>query len=140
MGNLSVVTIVVVVVLASLEKCSSWTVQGLRCQPTHTVLPFAATMATTHAKPLSMATRLSALPVPDDPDVLAKAVSSSVSAAKGALGQVTILMWTRTAMNYQYKFGGTFGESISALVKEGGVGRLYSGIGFALLQVPTRYG
>ena len=40
-------------------------------------------------------------------------------------------------MNYQYKNGGTFGESIAVLMDEGGVRRLYSGLPFALLQVPT---
>ena len=120
--------LVIMVALAGLDSCSSWTSQGLTCRP--------RVGRGVKAPPVTI--RLSAMPVPGDPDVLMKAVSSSVSAAKGAFGQVTILMWTRTAMNYQYKFGGTFGESISSLVEEGGVGRLYSGIGFALLQVPTR--
>ena len=68
---------------------------------------------------------------------ISKAMSSSVSAAKSSVIQVTLLMWTRTAMNYQYRFGGSFQESLKALFAEGGVGRLYSGLPFALIQVPS---
>jgi len=54
---------------------------------------------------------------------------------------VCSLMWMRTTVNYQYRFGtGTF-ESMKILFKEGGIPRFYRGIGFALVQGPwSRFG
>merc|ERR1719473_1002730 len=47
----------------------------------------------------------------------------------------------RTIMNYQYRNGGTFVGSYKALMAEGGVRRLYNGIGPALIQGPlSRFG
>ncbi len=44
-------------------------------------------------------------------------------------------------MNYQYRYGGTLSSSLSTLYNEGGVGRLYQGLPFALIQGPlTRFG
>jgi len=58
-----------------------------------------------------------------------------------AIIQVLSLMWLRTAMNYQYRFGGTLPETLNKLYSQGGVGRLYQGLPFALLQGPlTRFG
>mmetsp|Transcript_37692 Transcript_37692/g.70499 ORF Transcript_37692/g.70499 Transcript_37692/m.70499 type:complete len:290 (+) Transcript_37692:92-961(+) len=56
--------------------------------------------------------------------------------------QVIAFMWLRTTMNYQYKFGGTFAETLSKLWKEGGVGRLYRGLfPWAIFQAPlSRFG
>ena len=39
-------------------------------------------------------------------------------------------------MNYQYANGGTLGEALGTLYEEGGVGRLYQGFPFALVQGP----
>merc|ERR1719464_526123 len=51
-------------------------------------------------------------------------------------------MWLRTAMNYQYKFGGTLGEVLAKLWKEGGIPRLYRGLfPWAIFQAPlSRFG
>ena len=50
-------------------------------------------------------------------------------------------MWLRTTMNYQYANGGTLGNAISTLYKEGGIGRFYRGVGFAVIQNPlSRFG
>lgn len=58
-------------------------------------------------------------------------------AGAGAMGlQVTTLMWMRTTMNYQYRFGGSFPGALSALYKEGGIRRFYRGFAPALLQGP----
>jgi len=58
-----------------------------------------------------------------------------------AIVQVLSLMWLRTAMNYQYRFGGTLPNTLKVLYSQGGVGRLYQGLPFALLQGPlTRFG
>jgi hypothetical protein len=49
-------------------------------------------------------------------------------------------MWLRTAMNYQYRYGGNLATSLSALYSDGGIQRLYQGLGFALVQGPaTRF-
>lgn len=50
-------------------------------------------------------------------------------------------MWLRTTMNYQYANGGTLTNAISTLYKEGGVGRFYRGVSFAIIQNPlSRFG
>lgn len=55
--------------------------------------------------------------------------------------QVTSLMWLRTTMNYQYKYGTTMAKSMKILYNQGGISRFYSGYGFALLQGPlSRFG
>jgi hypothetical protein len=50
--------------------------------------------------------------------------------------QVVSLMWMRTIMNYQYRYGTTTKEAFNALYKDGGVLRFYRGIGPALIQGP----
>lgn len=55
--------------------------------------------------------------------------------------QVTTLMWMRTTMNAQYRFGGGTLETMRALYKEGGVLRFYRGYLPALAQGPlSRFG
>ena len=50
-------------------------------------------------------------------------------------------MWLRTTMNYQYANGGSLGNAISTLYKEGGVPRFYRGVSFAIIQNPlSRFG
>merc|ERR1719238_1285144 len=57
------------------------------------------------------------------------------------LRQVVLLMWLRTTMNYQYRNGGTRKEAMAALYKEGGIGRFYQGLPFAVVQAPlSRFG
>jgi hypothetical protein len=43
--------------------------------------------------------------------------------------QVITLMWMRTIMNYQYKYGTTTKDAFHKLYAEGGVRRFYRGIG-----------
>jgi predicted PurR-regulated permease PerM len=50
--------------------------------------------------------------------------------------QVLSLMWLRTIVNYQYRYGSNFIQSLSHLYSNGGISRLYSGLGFALVQAP----
>ena len=49
--------------------------------------------------------------------------------------QVTSLMWMRTTMNYQYRYGTTTTQAMRKLYGEGGVRRFYRGITPALFQV-----
>jgi hypothetical protein len=55
--------------------------------------------------------------------------------------QVGSLMWMRTVMNYQYRHGSSTSAALSSLWREGGLRRLYRGLGPALLQGPlARFG
>ena len=50
-------------------------------------------------------------------------------------------MWLRTAMNYQYRHGGGLSNALRTLHAQGGLGRFYQGLSFALLQTPlSRFG
>ena len=70
-----------------------------------------------------------------------KALGGGKAGASAAVVQVLALMWLRTCMNYQYRFGGTFQEALNSLWEEGGLTRLYQGLPFALVQGPlTRFG
>jgi hypothetical protein len=55
--------------------------------------------------------------------------------------QVLTLMWLRTTINYQYRYGTSTSVALKTLYKEGGIPRLYKGLGPALLQGPlSRFG
>mmetsp|Transcript_98211 Transcript_98211/g.173963 ORF Transcript_98211/g.173963 Transcript_98211/m.173963 type:complete len:447 (-) Transcript_98211:128-1468(-) len=70
-----------------------------------------------------------------------KALGSGKAGAAAAVVQVCSLMWLRTAMNYQYRYGGDLGSVLKSLFDEGGIARLYQGLPFALLQGPlSRFG
>merc|ERR1740123_1022942 len=64
--------------------------------------------------------------------------------AAGALSMgvnILTMMWLRTTMNYQYRFGGTTRNALSTLYAEGGVRRFYRGLGPAIFQGPlSRFG
>merc|ERR1712045_265577 len=54
---------------------------------------------------------------------------------------VCTLMWMRTTMNYQYRYGTSTSVAIKTLYAQGGVLRFYRGIGPALIQGPlARFG
>ena len=72
---------------------------------------------------------------------LKKAIATGLGGFKAMTIQVISLMWLRTIMNYQYKYGTSFKETIKKLYKEGGIKRFYSGIIPALIQGPiSRFG
>lgn len=50
--------------------------------------------------------------------------------------QVISLMWLRTVMNYQCRYGASFPQAIRILYSEGGIPRFYRGLSFALVQAP----
>lgn len=69
-----------------------------------------------------------------------KALGGGKAGAAAAIVQVCSLMWLRTAMNYQYRYGGNLATSLNTLWGEGGIGRLYQGLPFAIVQGPaTRF-
>lgn len=70
-----------------------------------------------------------------------KAFKGGRAGATAALFQVTTLMWLRTIMNYQYRYGGDLSSALQTLWGQGGIPRLYQGLQFAIVQGPlTRFG
>lgn len=63
-----------------------------------------------------------------------KAVSGGIAGAAAQSMYVFTLMWMRTIMNYQYRYGGTFKEVTTKLYAEGGVPRFYRGLAPSLFQ------
>jgi hypothetical protein len=83
--------------------------------------------------------------VPSFSEIMAKASKKALGGGlAGSLAgviQVLTLMWMRTTMNYQYRYGGSTGDAFKALYKQGGFGRFYQGLPYALLQTPlSRFG
>lgn len=77
----------------------------------------------------------------DYKSIFDKSVKSGVSGAGAMYIQVSSLMWLRTTMNYQYKFGGQMIPTIQHLYKEGGLLRFYRGYIPALMVGPlSRFG
>ena len=72
---------------------------------------------------------------------LKKAVGGGTAGTIAMGTQVISLMWLRTTVNYQYKNGTTFKDTLKILYNEGGIRRFYRGVGPALLQAPlSRFG
>jgi hypothetical protein len=65
-----------------------------------------------------------------------KAFSGGYYGAVAGGIQVLSLMWLRTIINYQYRYGSSLKESFWALYAEGGVRRFYKGLSYALIQNP----
>merc|ERR1711988_797836 len=88
---------------------------------------------------------MSAVAEKNQVNVLEKAANSAfrggASGAIAMVAQVGSLMWLRTTMNYQYRYGTTTSQAIRTLYKDGGVFRFYRGVGPALIQAPlSRFG
>ena len=74
-------------------------------------------------------------------DIIAKSLKSGVAGASAMAIQVVTLMWMRTTMNYQFKNGGGFVDTVKKLYAEGGVPRFYRGLMPALIIGPiSRFG
>ena len=74
-------------------------------------------------------------------EIFEKSLKSGLSGAGAMTIQVSSLMWLRTTMNYQYKFGGQMIPTIKSLYRDGGVPRFYRGIIPALMVGPlSRFG
>ena len=65
-----------------------------------------------------------------------RALGGGLPGALAGIIQVITLMWLRTVINYQCRYGSSFLQALSTLLKDGGIGRLYRGVGFALVQAP----
>jgi hypothetical protein len=61
-----------------------------------------------------------------------RAIGGGKAGASAAVVQVLSLMWLRTSMNRQYRYGGDLVSSLKELWKEGGIPRLYQGLPFAI--------
>lgn len=69
------------------------------------------------------------------------AVKSGVTGYAAMSLQVVSLMWLRTTVNYQYKHGTQFRNTLDILYKQGGIPRFYRGLLPALFQAPlSRFG
>jgi len=82
---------------------------------------------------------------PNMSEILGKASKKALAGGlAGAAAQginVLTLMWMRTIMNYQYRYGGDFSSTVKKLYAEGGVPRFYRGLAPGLLQAPAaRFG
>jgi len=70
-----------------------------------------------------------------------RALGGGLSGAIAGVVQVFTLMWLRTTMNYQYRYGTSTGEALRTLYAQGGIIRLYQGWQYALITTPlTRFG
>lgn len=65
---------------------------------------------------------------------LNKALNGGLSGFSAMTIQVSSLMWLRTTMNYQYRYGGTTTSVIKKLYNENGIRRFYRGY-FAALSI-----
>ena len=73
--------------------------------------------------------------------IINKAFYSSLSGMIAMGSQVSLLMWMRTSVNYQYRNGGTIKNTFKSLYREGGLLRFYRGYSMAMLQAPlSRFG
>jgi hypothetical protein len=70
-----------------------------------------------------------------------KALRGGLAGMGAMVVQVSSLMWLRTTMNYQYRYGTSTFSAVKHLYKDGGVLRFYRGYIPALLQGPlSRFG
>lgn len=70
-----------------------------------------------------------------------RATGGGLAGGSAMIIQVCSLMWMRTTMNYQYRYGSTTTSALKHLYAEGGIRRFYRGIGPALFQGPlARFG
>ncbi|PNH09797.1 hypothetical protein TSOC_003555 [Tetrabaena socialis] len=70
-----------------------------------------------------------------------KALSGGVPGMVAMGIQVLSLMWLRTTINYQYRYGTTTLQALQTLWAQGGIPRFYQGLAPALIQGPlSRFG
>ncbi|CEM35898.1 unnamed protein product [Vitrella brassicaformis CCMP3155] len=70
-----------------------------------------------------------------------QAFRGGIAGASAQVINVLSLMWLRTTMNYQYRYGSNTFQAIGHLWAEGGIPRFYRGLVPALMQAPlSRFG
>jgi len=70
-----------------------------------------------------------------------KAAGGGIAGAGAMAINVGTLMWMRTTVNFQYRYGMTTIQALKHLYAEGGIRRFYRGVGPALFQGPlSRFG
>merc|ERR1719478_1423735 len=70
-----------------------------------------------------------------------KAAGGGLAGAGAMFINVGTLMWMRTTVNFQYRYGMSTIEALKHLYAEGGIVRFYRGLGPALFQGPlSRFG
>ncbi len=70
-----------------------------------------------------------------------RAGQGGISGAAAMAINVCSLMWIRTTINYQYRYGTSTTAAFKALYADGGVLRFYRGVAPALIQGPlSRFG
>lgn len=84
-------------------------------------------------------------PAPSFNEIMNKAGKQALSGGLAGMGaqaiNVCTMMWMRTIMNYQYRYGGGMVDTTKKLWAEGGVPRFYRGLAPALFQAPvSRFG
>lgn len=73
--------------------------------------------------------------------VLIRAAEGGLAGGAAMAINVCSLMWIRTTINYQYRYGTGTMDAFKKLHAEGGIPRFYRGLGPALLQGPlSRFG
>lgn len=65
-----------------------------------------------------------------------RGIGGGIPGAIAGAVQVLTLMWLRTIINYQYRYGTTFKGALQTLYNQGGIPRFYRGLWFALIQAP----
>jgi len=74
-------------------------------------------------------------------DAFHKSIGDGLSGSMAMVIQVSSLMWLRTTMNYQYRYGTTTTQALKLLYKEGGIRRFYNGYLLSLVIGPlSRFG
>ncbi|CAD7935980.1 unnamed protein product [Amoebophrya sp. A25] len=70
-----------------------------------------------------------------------RALGGGIAGSAAMVVQVSTLMWIRTIMNYQYRYGMGLRQATSTLYAEGGILRFYRGYFAAIAQGPlSRFG
>lgn len=70
-----------------------------------------------------------------------RAIGGGLAGSSAMIIQITSLMWLRTTMNYQYRYGGSFNSSFKKLYLNGGSLRFYRGYSAAIAIGPlSRFG
>lgn len=64
------------------------------------------------------------------------AIKSGYNGLFAGFIQVILLMWLRTTVNYQYRYGVSFIIALKELYQQGGILRFYNGFIFAIIQGP----